>query len=268
MHSFLITCFIIYVSAVFSTEPLKSIPLDCSFFTTDKLGNIYTVIRKNAINKYDKNGTLLYQFSIKKYGNIDYIDANNPLKLLIFFKEFNTVITLDNTLSETGLYFLPEKDIIRTGAIGLSFDNNIWLYDELAFKIIKVDDQLETLLTSNNLSAVINPDLQATFMLERNKWVYLNDPNLGIFVFDVFGSYKKKIPISGLKNFQVANDQLIYIDSSGSIFSHHLKTFDKKRIDIPLTHKPIQVRVEKGMLYILREKGLDLYPLKDDYSAR
>ncbi len=240
----------------------NTLNLTANYFTADRLGNFYVVTNANTVAKYNALNNPIYIASIKKYGPISYIDVNNPLKILLFFEEFSTVVTLDNTLSETGAYVLPDEGILRAGAVAISFDNNIWVYDELAFKLKKINEQLKIIQESVNLSTFLGADLQPNFMLERDKWVYLNDPKLGILVFDVFGTYKNTIPIKGLSDFQIMGDNLVYIDEYKKIQVYNLKTLDIKNMDVPLPQTAKQVRVGKDVMYILDGKALDLYILK------
>ena len=66
---------------------VKTISIKTDFITTDNLGNCYAV-RGNILEKYDYKGTLLKTYSNKQYGKISFVDATNPLKLLVFYNGF------------------------------------------------------------------------------------------------------------------------------------------------------------------------------------
>src|SRR6195952_6065490 len=68
----------------------KTIPGDFSYFTVDNLENIYLVNNNsNQLKKLDGNGDSAGVFNnIRKYGKLFSIDATNPLKLLLFYKNF------------------------------------------------------------------------------------------------------------------------------------------------------------------------------------
>jgi hypothetical protein len=82
------------------------IPFTGGAFTTDNLQNIY-LYHGNSIRKYSPQGQLLYNYSDKSYGAITSVDVNDPLKMLVFYKDFPEIVLLDNTLSQNGNPFSP-----------------------------------------------------------------------------------------------------------------------------------------------------------------
>ena len=104
-------------------------------FATDNLGNIYLVKQGNQIKKLNAKGDSLAVYNdVKRYGNIYSIDATNPLKVLVYFKDFSTIIILDRLLAVRNVIDLRKQNILQVNAIASSYDNNIWLYDELDSK--------------------------------------------------------------------------------------------------------------------------------------
>ncbi|MFK7032859.1 hypothetical protein [Flavobacterium oreochromis] len=86
---------------------------------------------------YTKDNTLFkskdseqYQYKNVQLGKISKIDLQNPLRILIFFKNFNTIIALDNQLNEVQKIDFNNINSITIGAIGTSSLNNYWLFDE------------------------------------------------------------------------------------------------------------------------------------------
>jgi hypothetical protein len=65
-------------------------------------------LQDNTVRKILPDGTESYLFSTKRYGKLSYIDATSPLKILLFYRDAATVLHLDNTLSETGIYYLQK----------------------------------------------------------------------------------------------------------------------------------------------------------------
>src|SRR5438046_1047362 len=96
--------FISLVLAVFFAVQftlLQTLPFKADLLTTDNLGNFY-LVKNDVLEKYDAGGTLLKTYSNKSFGKIDLADAGNPMKLLLFYKNFSQVVFLDNTLSQNG----------------------------------------------------------------------------------------------------------------------------------------------------------------------
>src|SRR5690348_16238431 len=103
------------------------IPLEGGTFSTDNSRNIY-VLSGSVLKKYDGHGKLLFQHDDKTYGNITYVDVNDPLKVMVFYKDFPALVFLDNTLSINGTPISPGSlgFPLTTLACG-SHDNGAWL---------------------------------------------------------------------------------------------------------------------------------------------
>ena len=96
------------------------------------------------------------------------------------------------------------------------------------------------------------------FMIEKDNAVYLNDPAIGIMVFDIFGNYSKTVPIKGLKKFQVFQDQIIYFDN-GRLNAYGLITLDLKSIQLPDTTEVVMAAIQKNRMAILKKDRVDFY---------
>ena len=82
-------------------KSITEITKTTDFITTDKLGNLYTVAG-DEISKYDQNGKFLQKNSIKSLGKITSLDVTNPLKILVFYKDYNKIVFIDNMLAQSG----------------------------------------------------------------------------------------------------------------------------------------------------------------------
>src|SRR5688572_26898835 len=70
-------------------------------FSVDNLGNIYLVYQNGQLRKLRPNGDSLAVFNnVRKFGKLHSLDVSNPLKVLLHFKDFNTVVILDRLLNE------------------------------------------------------------------------------------------------------------------------------------------------------------------------
>ncbi|HXH19413.1 MAG TPA: hypothetical protein VNJ07_10055 [Chitinophagales bacterium] len=236
---------------------IKSIPLTATFLSSDKLGNGYVVNEKNELLKFNPQGELLYSYTNKSLGHISFAGTTNPLKILVYYPDFSTIITLDNTLSETGRINLFELGSNKVSAACVALDNNIWIYDEVLFKLRKFDDKLGILTESDDLNVLQGSPVKANFLLEKDNFLYLNDTALGILVFDTYATYYKTIPLKGLSGFQKVQEQLIYF-RDGKLFSYHLQTFATSEITLP-GNAAVYAVVEKERLFLLRKNQLDVY---------
>lgn len=237
---------------------IKTIPINGKFLTTDNLNNAYVITDANELIKLDANGEKLFSYSEKNFGELSFVDASNPLKILVFFPQYSTVITLDKTLSPLGTYNLRNAGITRMNSVCLSQDNNIWIFDEQDFKLKKLDENLKVVRESDDVSLIINNSLKPNFLIERNNWIFLNDPQIGILQFDSYSTYFKTIPIKNLQNFQVLDDRIFYFEKN-SLQSFQIQTSETQTASLPDTTNLVQTRIEKNSLYLLKKNELVLY---------
>ena len=79
----------------------KTISGSYSNFYTDNLQNIYLVsLPTNGIKKLSSNGDSVAVFNnTVRYGKIYSIDVTNPLKVLVYYKDFSMLVVLDRFLA-------------------------------------------------------------------------------------------------------------------------------------------------------------------------
>lgn len=265
--AFIFCCFIFLTNSfsLFAQETdtlytfLHELPENAKSFTTDQLRQCYLITNKNEVIKYDANGKELFRFNNNTLGNLAHIDATDPFNILLYYPDYLTIILLDRTLTKTGEYSLYDFDIIEGYSVGISNDNNIWIYDDREFKIKKINREGEILAKSDDLSMILGIGLQPNFILERHNNIYVNDPAIGILQFDVFGTYVKTIPLKNLSEFQILNKQLVY-QLEHEVLAFHLQSLVTQKIPLPKSvSAKDKIRMQKDRLYILQNDQLKLY---------
>ena len=130
----------------------KKLPFSGKNFTTDHFGFYYD-INEVEIAKYNHKGELQYTYSNNLLGVISSVDVSNPLKILVYFKEFTKVLVLDNTLSPTSTILeLTELNLEETSLVCRSYNNGTWYYNPLRFELTRKNQDLTTSNVSSNLA--------------------------------------------------------------------------------------------------------------------
>lgn len=224
-------------------------------FTTDELGNVYAV-RGDVLELYNVKGELMQRNSLKTFGRIGSIDAFYSLKPMVFAQEQGQLAVLDNTLAVQGSVIdLPRNGFAQVTLVCASVQNSFWFFDQKELSLIRVDAQLRPQANTGRLDQLIGHAPMPTQMIERDNWLYVNDPANGILVFDLFGTYAKTIPITGAKSFEVRGEHIHFFkDGSFSIFDMRAFTFT----DIVNAGDPdvIDVRMEHGVAYMRFPSGI------------
>jgi hypothetical protein len=168
----------------------------------DNFNNIYSVENNELIKSSD---TKDYYYKNNLYSNISSIDVQNSLRIKLFYEDYNTLIVLDNKLSEISKInfniISPNKIISK---FSTSYDNNIWIYNELNSKI-------ELYNYINNTFRIVNSEISGEVIsLESNYkycWV-LTDSY--IYKFNYFGSLITKVAVNKIEQIESFNDFLFF----------------------------------------------------------
>ena len=252
-------------SSVMSFELTLEIEVTSKSITSDYLGNVYT-IDDNEIAKYSAAGILISSFSDKNAGTITSIDASNPLRVQVFYQDFGQIIYLDDVLSVIGSKIsLIEQGLDQATLSCSSWDDGIWLYDPQDFELKRLGSDLRLSHQSGNINQLVGIEANPNFIIEKNNFVYLNDPLTGILVFDQFGTYYKTLPVRGIDRFQVSGEQVFYLQDS-KLMSYNMRTFQHANLPISSDKNVVlDMRFEKALkcLTVLKEKKLEWYVIKD-----
>ena len=236
---------------------ISSYETKATVLTVDNFSNFYTSA-DNRLFKFSPDGAFLYPYEENKYGKIGMVDATNTMKILVFYPDLLTVVTLDKFLSPLSTYSFFDLGYQNVSAVASSLDGRLWFFDNTEFKLKKIDETGQVFRESQPLNLLTNAVPNPNFITEKDNTVYVNDPNIGIMVFDGFGSYGKTIPLKGLKKFQVFQDQIIYFDNN-KLNAFNLTTLDLRSLTLPDSTDVIMAAIQKDRIGILKKDRVDFY---------
>ena len=206
---------------------------DLQQWQADQVDFLY-LVANNSIEKYDQKGQLLATYRENNLGAIAKIDVNNPFQILVFFEEYGKVVLLDRTLSEQQRFSVGELeggDFLQ--AIGLSSDNQIWLYDTELFLLRKINRNGKTIRQSLDLSLLLpNQDFRPTSICEHQNTVFLHDPNSGIAIFDPLANFIRFLPLPNQKTIHFFGLYILYMDA-GKLKSYNLSRREQQIEQFP-----------------------------------
>jgi hypothetical protein len=233
---------------------------DIIAFTVDNLDNIYLLSSTNQVKKLNAKGDSVAIFNdVKKYGKATLIDVSNPLKVLVYYRDFATIVVLDRLLTIRNTIDLRKQNILQVRAIGQSYDNKIWVYDELENKLKKIDEDGKLLQETPDFRQLFGEAPVPTKIFDQDQFVYLYDSTKGVFVFDYYGALKNKIAITGWNNFKVAG-KFIFGSSNNKLYRYNISNL---RIEEWKMHDQIATsssfNFTSSRLYALKNNRLDIY---------
>ncbi|MBO4655015.1 MAG: hypothetical protein J5644_05685 [Bacteroidales bacterium] len=174
----------------------------------DPQGCIYAV-NDATLSKYNSNGELLYSYTNNLLGDIASIDVDNPLKIMLFYRDAGSIVFLNDKLSPIGNTLdLFSKGLTTISLATYSTKNNLILYDEANGDLIILDfyfNEKERIHYNFNLfQPVILKDV-------NEKKIYMQDTKKGIYFFDSFGTYDMNIAVLSDYPVQIFKDYIFYI---------------------------------------------------------
>ena len=241
----------------------KNIPGSFTDFYTDGLNNIYLIGQSNQIKKLDSNYDSSATFNdVRQYGDIYYIDVTNPLKALVFYKDFSTILVLDRFLNPRNTIDLRKAAIQQVAAVASSYDNNYWVFDELDNKIKKLDDKGNVLLESADFRVSFAEPFNPSTIIDNEGLLYLYDLKKGWLIFDYYGALKQKIQLPGWKNVQVENKNLLGNNDTYLFVSYPAAlNIEKIKLNINIT-STIKIQKRGNKFFVLTKEGLSIYTLQ------
>lgn len=174
----------------------------------DPQGCIYAV-KDATLFKYAPNGDLLYSYTNNLLGSIASIDVDNPLKIMLFYRDAGNIVFLNDKLSLIGdIIDLFSKELTTITLATYSTKNNLILYDEANTDLIIMDfyfNEKERIhYNFEQFQPVILKDI-------NEKQIYMQDLQKGIYLFDSFGTYDKNIAVLSDYPVQILKDFIFYI---------------------------------------------------------
>lgn len=192
--------------------------LGCAGFTQytsmsiDAMGNIYRW-NSNNIEKTEATNSLVFQNNFLSYGDIQNIDFTNPFKPFVFFENSQTIVILDNTLSNQGEINLENLNLGWITQVCGSKWSGYWLWNNMTKTLIKINPNGEPILQIPNLSqSYIHSSWEIRWIAENGQQLFLRDGE-HFFVFDLLGSLSGTYPFSFAPSWIVDGKVMQYKDS-------------------------------------------------------
>ena len=252
-------------SALYFTKLISG---EFSYFATDNLDNIYLLSSNNQLKKINSNGDSAGVFNdVRKYGKLFAIDVTNPLKLLLYYQNFSTVVVLDRFLNVRNVINLRNQNIFNVKTIATSYDNNIWLFDEGDAKLKKIDDNGLVLSETIDFRMVFDSIPSPVQILDTDGFVTLYDPNKGFYIFDYYGALKNKLSFLQWKNVAVISNKVtgnkLYGFGDSVLYQYQTGSLQLKEYKLPdVFNQSIQIKAGNGKVYLLNTLGLSQYSVQ------
>jgi len=220
----------------------------------DKYNTLYSF---NNTTFYSKGSNGNFEYTNLQLGDITWANTFNPLKINLFYKDFNTVIILDNRLSEIKKIDFNSLSPFRlVSKISSANDNNIWVFNDNTqqlelFDFITNKSKYKTL----PIDGVVY-DLKSNY---NTCWLLTKEH---LYIYSYFGSLLKKMKNNGFTSIEESNGSVI-LKKDNSLF--YLKHDSENPLQISVPNLLInRFFVTNETLYIYDGEMLHQYQLLND----
>ncbi|WP_121353974.1 NHL repeat-containing protein [Flavisolibacter nicotianae] len=243
MKSFFTFLFLVAATVSFAQKDssfllVRTYSGDIAAVAIDNLDNLYVVSSTGQLKKFNSRGDSVGVFNgLRAYGKLQTVDVTNPLRLLLFYKDFSTVVILDRLLASRASIDLRRHNVLQPAAVGLSYDNNIWVFDQYDNKLKKLDESGNLLLETPDFRQLFASSVTPQKIISDNGLVYLADSAQGLFVFDHYGTYKRTIPLKNGGDLDVWSGKVVRL-SDGAVRVYNPDLFTEQARRLPPSFTP------------------------------
>ena len=239
---------------------VQTLPFSATNAAVDNLSNVYLITPGNAIEKYAPDGRRLARYTNNRLGKASLLDVSNPLKVLVWYADFRIAVFLDRSLTELGELNLITAGYPEVRTVAAAQDGNMWLYDEVNFRLVKITPSGEKRHESQSMNLLEPTPNRPSCLQEGNDRVWMADSIQGVFAFDFFAqfdrAYKPQQPVT---EFQIVDNQMHYLSGNKIIEAHLLVRLSREVAINPeiLSGKPAML--SGGKLVVLGKADTKVY---------
>ena len=180
----------------------------------------------------------------------------------MYYKDLNTIITLDRFLNIRNSIDLRKQNILQAKAVATSYDNNIWVFDEIEATLKKIDDNGKIILQTADFRLLFDDFSNPEKIIDSDGMLYLYASKTGWYVFDYYGALKNKYGLPNWKDVQVINKILMGREEETIYYSEPKRLAlinNKLNINLKYSIKTIQY---KKQFFVLTQEALEVYAEK------
>ena len=237
-------------------KPTKtdSIAIDADFFIGfDGFNNCFYT-KNNVLFK--KVGDSNLQYQNPSLGKIAKVDILNPLKIIVFYEEFNTVMVLDNQLNEIQkVDFSKLETPVVASAIGISGQNKLWVFNTMNQQIGLYD------LNSNTYQSLGMP-IKENILYYQTDFNYFQwiDKQNNWNTCTIYGRFFSSGKVENAMKMQLLNENKVLFSNDNLLFIRDRNT--NKLYEIEIVEKSFKNFYYKDqILSIFTNKGITNYKI-------
>lgn len=151
----------------------------------------------DELKKRNAEGQIEYSWQQPAGGDITWIDPANPFRILVFIRQSDQVLWLNNKLSPVaGPVFLPDYGINLPVAAASAKDGGLWVIDASSANLVKFNPRMDKEFQKPFQVPQNNTNIQ---MAEWKDYLSVLLPGKTLWIADLYGQFLKKIPTAAAR---------------------------------------------------------------------
>lgn len=228
------------------------------FIGIDNFKNTY-YLKNRVLHKHGADGN--FEYNALQLGRITSVDIINPLKVIIFFQDTNTVVLLDNKLNEIDrISFDNLREFLNVSTATNAGNNSLWIFnvDSQQLEIYNYREKRQNVVSHPIIGKLRSQasNFNYCFVLTNNK----------LRAYNVYGSLLNEMPNDGFEKIVQFNENLVALKDNSL---YYISDFAKRngealdeivKLELPeMTIKELQLT--NDFLYIYDGKNLHTFTL-------
>jgi hypothetical protein len=253
MKRFLI--FLLFPCFIWSQELtfIEKNELDADVFIgVDNYNSLYFI--KDQV-LYKKGTQTTYNFNDLQQGEIQSVDIINPLNILVFYSDSNTVVFLDNYLNEIErINFSALSKFINVSHVSMAGKNQLWVFN--------IDSQqLELYNYRSQRKIVVSQPFEGDIISQTSNFNYcylLTKHQLRSY--NIYGSLISEYTLKDYKKVVQHNNDIIIVKENELYYMPEDSLLAKKIVETDFNIKDLQLK--QDFLYIYDGNQVHTFSLK------
>ncbi|WP_117879989.1 EF-hand domain-containing protein [Aureibaculum luteum] len=190
------------------------------FIGVDEFENLF-YLKDNTFYKKNKKEELSYTNT--QLGKITAVDIKNPLKILLFYKDFNIVVLLDNKLNDLSGQ-IDFNEVLFSKNISLvssSSNNNFWIYSQDDNKLYVYNYKTNKLISSSAPVNFNEDNFTPNRMVASYKNCWLINENT-VLEYDEYSNFKQRLVLDEMQFLNRFNNCYYWV-KQGVLYYSNLK---------------------------------------------
>ncbi len=232
---------------------VEQIELDADIFIGIDSYNDTFYVKDQVL--YKKTETDLFNFKDFQLGEINSVDIINPMNIVVYYSDFNTVVLLDNKLTEIErINFNNLSEFINTSSATLAANTSLWVFN--------IDSQqLESYNYRSKNKVLVSQPIQGEVLSQVSNYNFCFVLTAEkIRAYNIYGSLIAEIDNEGFVKIVQHNENII-AEKDNELYYIDKKTKEIYKIKSPeINIKDLQLT--QDFLYIYNGKKLHTFKLK------